>query len=131
MKYAPISLMLSVVVATVVIFQSAIVAPVANVSLSAESAALFLRFIWPIFFGVLGALSLLGLVVTKNNKLGRLTHLFTLLSMVVCYALVSTINNAMDTGNVTLWMRLHMLTVGLTMLSLIFHLILIFRKRKT
>ena len=132
MKYAPISLMLSVVVATVVIFQSAIVAPVANVSLSAESAALFLRFIWPIFFGVLGALSLLGLVVvTKNNKLGRLTHLFTLLSMVVCYALVSTINNAMDTGNLTLWMRLHMLTVGLTMLSLIFHLILIFRKRKT
>jgi len=124
--------MLSVVVATVVIFQSAIVAPVANVSLSAESAALFLRFIWPIFFGVLGALSLLGLVVvTKNNKLGRLTHLFTLLSMVVCYALVSTINNAMDTGNLTLWMRLHMLTVGLTMLSLIFHLILIFRKRKT
>ena len=123
--------MLSVVVATVVIFQSAIVAPVANVSLSAESAALFLRFIWPIFFGVLGALSLLGLVVvTKNNKLGRLTHLFTLLSMVVCYALVSTINNAMDTGNLTLWMRLHMLTVGLTMLSLIFHLILIFRKRK-
>ena len=132
MKYAPLSLMLSVVVATVVIFQSAIVAPVANVSLSAESAALFLRFIWPIFFGVLGALSLLGLVVvTKNNKLGRLTHLFTLLSMVVCYALVSTINNAMDTGNLTLWMRLHMLTVGLTMLSLIFHLILIFRKRKT
>ena len=131
MKYAPISLMLSVVVATVVVFQSAIIAPVANVSLPAESAALFLRSIWPIFFGVLGALSLLGLIVTINNKLGRLTHLFTLLSMVVCYALVSTINNAMDAGNLTLWMRLHMLTVGLTMLSLIFHLILIFRKRKT
>ena len=131
MKHTPLSLMLSVVVATVVIFQSAIAAPVANVSLSAESAALFLRFIWPIFFCVLGALSLVGLIVTKNNKLGLRTHLFTLFSMVLCYALVATINNAMDTGNLTLWMRLHMLTVGLTMLSLIFHLILIFKKRRS
>ncbi len=122
--------MLSVAIAAVVIFQSAVVAPVANVSLSTESAALFLRFIWPLFFGVVGALSLVGLFASKNNKRGLLTHLFTLLSMVVCYALVSPINNAMDTDNLTLWTRLHLLTVGLTMLSLICHLILIFRKRK-
>tara|TARA_B110000003_G_scaffold91204_1_gene93428 strand:+ start:5745 stop:6140 length:396 start_codon:yes stop_codon:yes gene_type:complete len=131
MKPPSPSLLLSVVIATVVVFQSAIVAPVANVALSSESAALFLRFIWPIFFGVVGGLGLFGLLVAQGDKRGRMTHLFTLLSMIICYALVSTINAAMDSGNLTLWKRLHMLTVGLTLLSLILHLTLVFKKRKT
>ena len=50
---------LSVVVATLILFQSAIVAPAITVALEVEPAALMLRFLWPIFFALIGILGII------------------------------------------------------------------------
>jgi hypothetical protein len=121
--------MLSLVLATIIVFQSGVIAPAVNVSLSADGASIFLRFIWPIFFVLIGAISgvsLLGSLV-KWKKRSVIINLITVCCMLTCYLLVPIINAAMDTGNIDLWASLHKVTVGLTSISLILHLIYVFR----
>ncbi|MEM9280250.1 MAG: hypothetical protein AAGA96_00350 [Verrucomicrobiota bacterium] len=46
----PFPRFLSVIIATLILFQSAIVAPAINVALEVGPAAIMLRFLWPVFF---------------------------------------------------------------------------------
>jgi len=122
---------LSIVLCTIVLFQSVVIAPAINVSLSVEAAATFLRFIWPIFFFLVGVLSLIGLLLSRNSKHGRAVNLLTLACMFVNWLLVPVINSAMDADDMNTWAALHITTVGLTLLSLVFHLIFILRWSKS
>ena len=111
--------MRSLVVITIILFQSCVIAPVANLSLAPGSAALFLRSIWPIFFVLVGVTG----VTQRNHTRARNINLITVISMIACIILVPRINLAMDTGNIALWKVLHMATVGLTLASLILHIL--------
>mgnify|MGYP001164121737 FL=1 len=114
--------MRSLVVITIILYQSFVIAPLANLSLAPESAALFLRSIWPIFFVLIGGIGVTG-VIQKNHTRARNINLITVVSMIACIILVPRINLAMDTGNIALWKILHMATVGLTLASLILHIL--------
>ena len=118
--------MRSLVVITIILFQSCVIAPVANLSLSPGSAALFLRSIWPIFFVLVGAIGVTG-VIQKNHTRARNINLITVVSMIACIILVPRINLAMDTGNIALWKVLHMASVGLTLASLLLHIVFLVR----
>ena len=121
---------LSSIIATIILFQSLVVAPIANMELTAEGASIFLRCIWPIFFIIIGVLSLANLFSDYNHKYNLLVNGITVVFMTLCYVLVTPINNAMDNGNMTTWKVMHMLTVGLTLTALILHLTLVFRWHK-
>ena len=121
---------LSSIIATIILFQSLIVAPIANMELTAEGASVFLRCIWPIFFIIIGVLSLASLLSNYKHKYNLLVNGITVVFMTLCYVLVTPINNAMDNGDMTTWKVMHMLTVGLTLTALILHLTLVFRWHK-
>ena len=118
---------LSVVVATLILFQSAIVAPAINLALEVEPAALMLRFLWPIFFALIGILGIIGVVTTRKQRTGLFVNGLTALGMAVCYFLVPVINKAKDSDNMGLWVVLRMVGVGLSLVLLIAHLGYIFR----
>jgi hypothetical protein len=80
-----------------------------------------LRSIWPIFFVLVGVISITGTIKT-NQVRARNINLITALCMIACIILVPRINLAMDAGNMTLWKILHMSTVGLTLVSLTLHI---------
>lgn len=126
---SPLPRILSVVLATIIVFQSGVIAPSVNVSLSQDAASTFLRFIWPIFFILIGSISGLSLIfsVIRFKKRSVITNLITIGCMIACYVLVPRINTAMDSGNIGLWTSLHKTTVALTTLSLGLHLIYAFR----
>ena len=98
--------------------------------LTAEGASLFLRCIWPVFFIIIGVLSLANLFSDYNHKYNLLVNGITVVFMTLCYVLVTPINNAMDNGDMITWKALHMFTVGLTLIALILHLTLVFRWHK-
>jgi RsiW-degrading membrane proteinase PrsW (M82 family) len=62
-------------------------------------------------------------VTQKNHTRVRNINLITVISMIACIILVPRIYLAMDTGNIALWKVLHMATVGLTLASLILHIL--------
>ncbi|MBK1826884.1 DUF4149 domain-containing protein [Haloferula rosea] len=127
---SPFARFLSVIIATIIVFQSAVVAPAINVALPVEPAAVLLRFIWPVFFSLIGILGLVGVVATRKQRAALLVNGATVLSMATCYFMVPVINAAMDQDNLGLWKALHILTVGLTFLCLILHLVYTFRWHK-
>ena len=117
----------SVSTATIILFQSAIVAPAINVALPVEPAAVLLRFIWPIFFALIGVMALIGVLMARKQRAGLVVNGATVLCMTVCYLLVPVINGAMDNDNLGLWKALHILTVALTFLVLVLQLGYLFR----
>jgi hypothetical protein len=123
----PFPRFLSVIIATLIVFQSGVVAPAINVALPVEPAAILLRFIWPIFFALIGSLGLVGVVTSRKHKAGLVVNGATVVGMTVCIFLVPVINAAKDEDAMALWRVLHMATVGLTFAALLLHLIFVFR----
>ncbi|MEM6886252.1 MAG: hypothetical protein AAF571_14605 [Verrucomicrobiota bacterium] len=119
--------LLSVVTATVILYQSALVAPAINIALPVEPAAIMLRYIWPIFFALTGMLGLVGAVVARKQRAGVIVNVATLVGMAICFFLVPVINNAKDSDAMGLWSALHAVTVGITFVVLILQLVYIFR----
>jgi hypothetical protein len=113
---------LSVIIVTVLIYQSAIVAPAANIALPTDAAAKMLRFIWPIFFALIGLLGLVNAILSKKHKVAAVVNVATVFSMATCYVLVPVINEARDSENLGVWKALHAVTVALTFLSLVLQL---------
>ncbi|MEO0453588.1 MAG: hypothetical protein AAFY98_05570 [Verrucomicrobiota bacterium] len=123
----PVARFLSIVIATVITYQSALIAPAINIALPIEPAATMLRFIWPIFFALVGIMGLIGVVVARKQRQGFIVNLATLVGMAACFIFVPIINNAKDTDTMILWNVLHTVTVGITFVILVLHLIYIFR----
>lgn len=121
----------SLSIATIILFQSGVVAPAINVALSVESAAILLRFIWPIFFALIGVMGLFGMGVGRKQRAGFIVNGTTVLCMIACYFLVPVINGAMDSERMGLWKALHIFTVSLTLVTLILQLGYFFRWHKS
>ena len=106
----------------IVLFQSLLVAPGINELISTKEASIFLRFIWPKFFIVIGIISIISFIIlTIKNKIQNLPKVFFIISfllMLACFIITPFINDAKDTNNEMLWSTLHLLTIFLTLITL-------------
>ena len=113
----------------IILFQSLLVAPGINEFISTKEASLFLRFIWPKFFIVVGIISVISFVILFiKNKIQNLPKVFFIISfllMLACYIITPFINEAKDTNNEMLWSTLHLLTIFFTLITLILNFLTI------
>ena len=113
----------------IVLFQSLLVAPGINELISTKEASIFLRFIWPKFFIVLGIVSIISFIIlTIKNKIQNLPKVFFIISfllMLACYIITPFINEAKDTNNEMLWSTLHLLTIFFTLITLVLNFLTI------
>tara|TARA_B100000700_G_scaffold148134_1_gene165027 strand:- start:490 stop:918 length:429 start_codon:yes stop_codon:yes gene_type:complete len=124
-----IPLICSSVIVGIVSFQSILVAPSVNKIISKNDASIFLRFIWPRFFLLIGFLSLINLLTIYIYKLDLiLVTYFSLISstiMFFCYFITPFINTAKDNSNNKMWFSLHLITIILTLTALILNIMII------
>ena len=115
----------------IILFQSIFIAPAINQLISTNEAAVFLRYIWPIFFIIIGLLSLISFVSIlkdKNQKpVLKVYIVISLILMLSCFFSVPFINNAKDLKDEFLWSILHMKTVVFTLISLILNILVVTR----
>ena len=115
----------------ITLFQSIFIAPSINKFINANEAAVFLRYIWPIFFIIIGLLSLISfmsVLKNKNQKSLIKVYLFIcLILMLSCFFAVPFINDAKDVKNEFLWSILHMKTVVFTLTTLILNVLIVKR----
>tara|TARA_B100001287_G_scaffold271925_1_gene272894 strand:- start:6642 stop:7061 length:420 start_codon:yes stop_codon:yes gene_type:complete len=115
----------------IILFQSIFIAPAINQLISTNEAAVFLRYIWPIFFIIIGLLSLISFVSIlkdKNQKpVLKVYIVISLILMLSCFFSVPFINNAKDLKDEFLWSILHMKTVVFTLISLILNILVVAR----
>ena len=113
----------------IVLFQSLLVAPGINELISTKEASIFLRFIWPKFFIVLGIISIISFIIlTIKNKIQNLPKVFFIISfllMLACFIITPFINEAKDTNNEMLWSTLHLLTIFFTLITLVLNFLTI------
>ena len=116
--------LLSGVISGMILFQTAIVAPVVFTTLDAENASKFLRKIFPRFFLVILILGLSALVVSSVfwSIQGIGIAAVTAISMIISYLVVPATNKARDEDRSTAFRRLHTLTVVLTFFTLLANL---------
>ena len=123
-----ISLIISSAIASLILFQSLIVAPYINGLLKKEDASVFLRVIWPKFFVMIGTLGLLGFgaEILNSEMLFSFFFLSGSLMMLLCYLITASINKAKDNSKLSLWKLLHSLTIILTLAVFILNLLFIY-----
>ena len=117
--------LLSGVISGMILFQTAIVAPVAVfTTLDAENASKFLRKIFPRFFMVIFILGISALIVSSVflSIQGIIIAAITAISMFISYLVVPATNKARDEERSTAFRRLHTLTVVLTLFTLLANL---------
>ena len=121
-----VSILLSGIVCGMIIFQSAIVAPIVFKNLDSEDAKVFLRTLFPKLFvtcACLGLVSLFQLTLWgEPSNTSYIVTLITIIAMGVCYTIVPATNRARDAGDHQRFARLHKVSVYLTMLVLLANL---------
>ena len=121
----------SAIIIGIILFQSIFIAPAINQLISTSEAAVFLRYIWPIFFIIIGILSLISFIsILKNKNQNSVLKSYTVISLILmssCFLAVPFINNAKDLDNELLWSILHMKTVFFTLISLILNILIVFK----
>jgi len=115
----------------IILFQSIFIAPAINKLINTNEAAIFLRYIWPIFFIIIGFISIISLISVLKYKIQKSSlNIYIIISFVLmlsCFISVPFINNAKDVNNEFLWMILHMKTVLFTLITLILNILIVFR----
>ena len=116
--------LLSGVISGMILFQTAIVAPVVFTTLDAENASKFLRKIFPRFFMVIFILGISALIVSSAilSMQGIIIAAITAISMFISYLVVPATNKARDEERSKAFRRLHTLTVVLTLFTLLANL---------
>jgi hypothetical protein len=116
--------LLSGVISGMILFQTAIVAPVVFTTLDAENASKFLRKIFPRFFMVIFILGISALIVSSAilSIQGIIIAAITAISMFISYLVVPATNKARDEERSKAFRRLHTLTVVLTLFTLLANL---------
>jgi len=128
-KMKNLPLIFSSVIIGIILFQSVLLAPAINKLINATEASIFLRYIWPKFFIIISIISLSSFVLIIINSQQHLFKYFTFISfllMLVCYLITPLINEAKDSLNEQLWTILHLSTIILTLITLIFNILIIF-----
>ncbi len=121
LKFFP--LVLSGFISGIIIYQSLFIAPSINKLLSSQDASLYLRYIWPKFFIIIGILSLLCFIcISLFNSNQNTAKIFSILSavlMIICYLAIPFMNQAKDSLNESLFMILHLGSIILTIITLL------------
>ena len=119
-------ILLSGVLSGWIIFQTAFVAPTVFTKLEDAEKALVLRAIFPKLFkslAVAGILHLLfGFLTSASGYLSLAIGCYTVISSILCNAIVPATNAARDSGDTKKFAQLHKVSVMLTMLTLLLHL---------
>ena len=101
----------------IIVFQSAVLAPLVFSQLKDGSSGPFLRALFPRFFLILAAL---GLAVALSGYFGDFARgavlgCVALVLALIAYALIPGTNRARDEGRTTVFKRLHLASVLLTL----------------
>ena len=110
----------------IILFQSSLIAPTINNLTPPKEGSILLRYIWPKFFIIIGILSLISFLLFNNNSQTRpilkYLSLSSFLLMSFCYFIIPMINEAKDYSNDQLWISLHLTTIIMTLIVLVFNL---------
>jgi len=121
LKFFP--LVLSGVISGVIIYQSLLIAPSVNKLLSNQDASLYLRYIWPKFFIIVGILSLLCFIFisifNSNQSIAKILSILSAFLMLICYFAIPYMNQAKDSLNESLFIILHSGSIILTIITLL------------
>ena len=109
-------------VSGIILFQTAIIAPVLFKNLDIKEFGKVIRLIWPKFFAIIAALGAGSIALTyaengSNIQMGIAG--FTCLMSAICYAIIPATNRASDTGDQKTFDLLHKVSVYSTVLMLI------------
>jgi len=101
----------------IIVFQTAVLAPLVFTQLKDGSSGPFLRALFPRFFLILAAL---GLAMALSSYLGDFNRgavlgFVALVLALIAYALIPGTNRARDKGRTTVFKRLHLASVLLTL----------------
>jgi len=128
LKFFP--LVLSGVISGIIIYQSLLIAPSVNKLLSNQDASLYLRYIWPKFFIIVGILSLLCFIFisifNSNQSIAKILSILSAFLMLICYFAIPYMNQAKDSLNESLFIILHSGSIILTIITLIMNLVIFF-----
>lgn len=123
-KFFP--LVLSGFVSGIIIYQSLLIAPSINKLLNNQDASLYLRYIWPKFFIIVGILSLLCFICisifNSNQSTAKILSIISAFLMLICYFAIPYMNQAKDSLNESLFIILHSGSIILTVLTLLMNL---------
>ncbi len=124
LKFFP--LVLSGFISGIIIYQSILIAPSINKLLSNQDASLYLRYIWPKFFIIIGILSLLCFICislfNSNQSTAKVFSIISTLLMLICYIAIPYMNQAKDSLNESMFIILHSGSIILTILTLLMNL---------
>tara|TARA_B100000963_G_scaffold26292_1_gene19667 strand:+ start:354 stop:761 length:408 start_codon:yes stop_codon:yes gene_type:complete len=124
LKFFP--LVLSGFISGIIIYQSLLIAPSVNKLLSNQDASLYLRYIWPKFFIIVGILSLLCFICisifNSNQSTAKIFSILSAFLMLICYFAIPYMNQAKDSLNESLFIILHSGSIILTILTLLMNL---------
>ena len=124
MKNLP--LVFSAMIVGITLFQSALVAPAINKLINVEDASVFLRYIWPKFFIIIGILSLLCFICisifNSNQSTAKIFSILSALLMLTCYIAIPYMNEAKDSLNESKFIILHSVSIILTIITLLINL---------
>ena len=124
-----IPIILSGVIIGIILYQSLLIAPSINKLLSAQDASIYLRYVWPKFFIIIGAISLISWILilnfSPNQNTAKIISIISFTLMVICYVLIPYMNSAKDSANDTLFIFLHATSMILTLATLLINIFLI------
>ena len=124
-----IPIIFSGVIIGIILYQSLLIAPSINKLLNTQDASLYLRYIWPKFFIIVGVISLISWILILNfspdQNTGKIISITSFILMVVCYVLIPYMNSAKDSANDTYFIFLHAISMVLTVVTLLINIFLI------
>ena len=124
-----IPIILSSVIIGIILYQSLLIAPSINKLLSVQDASLYLRYVWPKFFIIIGAISLISWILILNfspdQNIAKIISITSFILMVICYVLIPYMNSARDSANDTFFIFLHATSMILTLATLLINIFLI------
>ena len=95
-----IPLICSSIVSSIIMFQTILIAPAINKRINSKEASVFLRFIWPKFFLIIGIISLVSAVClflfNIEQNVAKISSISSLVLMSICYIITPVINNAKE-----------------------------------
>ena len=124
-----IPIILSGVIIGTILYQSLLIAPSINKLLSAQDASIYLRYVWPKFFIIIGAISLISWILILNfspdQSTAKIISIISFILMIICYVLIPYMNSAKDSADDTLFIFLHATSMILTLVTLLINIFLI------
>ena len=124
-----IPIILSGVIIGIILYQSLLIAPSINKLLSTQDASIYLRYVWPKFFIIIAAISLISWILILNfspdQNTAKIISIISFILMIICYVLIPYMNSAKDSANDSFFIFLHATSMILTLVTLLINIFLI------